>query len=244
LRGLDRVLELAPDSVNVKIQRGYTEFFRNGSTEPIKTALQTIPANVDPDGVVTFARWDVGLMDRDPAAAEKALALCRLEAITSQPGAPLPKSYLQGCIDLVRNDTARAKTDFETARPALEKTVTDSPQDATRHAQLGLLYAFMGRKEDALREARRAVELKPVSRDAVEGASAQAFQALIFARTGETDRAIAEIERLLTTPFAVDYADESITLSDLRTRWEWDPLRNDSRFQKIVTGPEPKTIYK
>ncbi len=244
LRGLDRVLELAPDSVNVKIQRGYTEFFRNGSTEPIKTALQSIPANVDPDGVVTFARWDVGLMDRDPAAAEKALAVCRLEAITSQPGAPLPKSYLQGCIDLVRNDTTRAKTDFETARPALEKTVTDSPQDATRHAQLGLLYAFMGRKEDALREAQRAVELKPVSRDAIEGASAQAFQALIFARTGETDRAIAEVERLLTTPFTVDYADESITLSDLRTRWEWDPLRNDPRFQKILAAPEPKTIYK
>src|SRR6266487_1738868 len=160
LRGLDRVLELAPDSVNVKIQRGYTEFFRNGSTESIKTALRSIPANVDPDGVVTFARWDVGLMDRDPAGAERALAVCRLETITSQPGAPLPKSYLQGCIDLVSNDTARAQTDFEAARPALEKTVADSPQDSTRHAQLGLLYAFMGRKEEALRESRRSVELK------------------------------------------------------------------------------------
>src|SRR6266567_1297645 len=168
LRGLDRVLQLAPDSVNVKIQRGYTEFFAKGNTAPIKAALESIPANVDPDGVVTFARWDVSLMDRDPAAAERALASCRLDTITSQPGAPLPKSYLQGCIDLVRNDTARAQTDFEAARPALEKTVADSPQDSTRHAQLGLLYAFMGRKEDALREARRAVELKPVSRDAVE----------------------------------------------------------------------------
>ena len=243
LRGLDRVLELAPDSVNVKIQRGYIEFFMKGNTASIKAALESTPANIDPDGVVTFARWDVSLMDRDPAAAERALASCRLETITSQPGAPLPKSYLQGCIDLVRNDTARAQTDFEAARPALEKTVADSPQDSTRHAQLGLLYAFMGRKEDALREARRAVELKPVARDVIEGAVAQAFQALIFARTGETDRAISEIERLLTTPFAVDYADDSITLSDLRTRWEWDPLRNNPRFQKILAGPEPKTIH-
>ena len=242
LRGLDRVLQLAPDSVNVKIQRGYTEFFAKGNTAPIKAALESIPANVDPDGVVTFARWDVSLMDRDPAAAERALAACRLEAITSQPGTPLPKSYLQGCIDLVRNDTARAQIDFEAARPALEKTVADSPQDSTRHAQLGLLYAFMGRKEDALREGRRAVELLPIARDVIEGAIAQAFQALIFARTGETDRAISEIERLLTTPFALDYADDSITLSDLRTRWEWDPLRNDPRFQKILASPEPKTI--
>src|SRR5207237_596730 len=183
--------ELAPDSVNVKIQRGYVEFFAKGNTTSITAALESIPANVDPDGVVTFARWDVSLMDRDPAAAERALAVSRLEVITSQPGAPLPKSYLQGCIDLVRNDTARARTDFESARPALEKTVADSPQDATRHAQLGLLYAFMGRKEDALREGRRAVELRPVARDVIEGADAQAFQALIFARTGETDRAIS-----------------------------------------------------
>jgi len=242
LRGLDRVLQLAPDSVNVKIQRGYTEFFAKGSTVPIKVALESIPANVDPDGVVTFARWDVSLMDRDPAAAERALASCRLETITSQPGAPLPKSYLQGCIDLVRNDTARAQIDFEAARPALEKTVANSPQDPTRHAQLGLLYAFMGRKEDALREGQRAVELKPLTRDVIEGAIAQAFQALIFARTGETDKATSEIERLLTTPFAVDYSDDSITLSDLRTRWEWDPLRN-ARFQKILAGPEPKTVH-
>ena len=243
LRGLDRVLQLAPDSVNVKIQRGYTEFFAKGSTAPIKAALESIPANVDPDGVVTFSRWDVSLMDRDPDAAEKALASSRLETITSQPGAPLPKSYLQGCIDLVRNDTARAQTDFEAARPALEKTVADSPQDATRHAQLGLLYVFMGRKEDALREAQSAVELKPIARDVIEGAIAQTFQALIFARTGETDRAIFAIERLLRTPFAVDYSDDSITLSDLRTRWEWDPLRNDPRFQKILAGSEPKTIH-
>ncbi len=243
LRGLDRVLELAPDSVNVKIQRGYTEFFAKGKTASIKAALESIPVNIDPDGVVTFARWDVSLMDRDPAGAERALAVCRLETITSQPGAPLPKSYLQGCIDLVRNDTARAQTDFEAARPALEKTVADSPQDSTRHAQLGLLYAFMGRKEEALRESRRSVELKPVARDVIEGAVAQAFQALIFAHTGETGRAVSELERLLTTPFAVDYADDSITISDLRTRWEWDPLRNDPRFQKILAGPEPKTIF-
>jgi len=244
LRGMDRVLELAPDSVNVKIQRGYIEFFWKGSTAPIKAALDSIPANVDPDGIVTFARWDVSLMDRDPAAAEKALAACRLETITSQTGVPLPKTYLQACIDLVRGDNARAQQNFEAARPALEKTVADSPQGAVRHAQLGLLYAFMGRKEDALREADRAVELLPISRDVIEGAIVQAFQALVYARTGETDKAISQVERLLATPFAVDYSFESITVSDLRTRWEWDPLRTDPRFQKIIAGPEPKTTYK
>ena len=70
------------------------------------------------------------------------------------------------------------------------------------------------------------------------------FYALICARLGMTDEALSRIERLLTAPFAVDYDDASVTLSDLRQRWEWDPLRNDPRFQKILASPEPKTMYK
>jgi len=241
---MDRVLALAPDSFNVKVQRGYIEFYWKGSTASIKTALQSLPPNFDPDGFATFARWDVSLMDRDADAAEKALANCPLETITSQTGVALPKSYLQACVFLMRGDTAKAQTGFEAARPAIEKLVKDSPQDGTRRAQLGLLYAFLGRKEDALREGKRAMELKPITHDVIEGAVIEAFYALICAHIGNTDEAINRIERLLTTPFAVDYDDASITLSDLRTRWEWDPLRNDPRFQRILAGPEPKTIYK
>ncbi len=202
-----------------------------------------MPPNLDPDGVVTFARWDVSLMDRDVAAAEKALTACQLDTIASQTGVPLPKSYLQACVDLVRGDSSKARAEFEAARPAIEKIVANSPQDGTRRAQLGLLYAFLGRKEEALREGQRAMELKPISHDVIEGATVEGFYALIRTQVGETDEAISRIERLLTTPFAVDYADESITLSDLRQRWEWDPLRKDPRFQKILAGPEPKTLY-
>ena len=102
----------------------------------------------------------------------------------------------------------------------------------------------MGRKEDASRESRRALELRPISQDVIEGGAVQGFLALIYARNGDADHAIPLIEQLLTTPFAVDYCDESITLTDLRTRWEWDPLRKDPRFVRIVAGPEPETLYK
>jgi serine/threonine-protein kinase len=241
---MDRVLALSPDSFNVKVQRGYVEFYWKGSTAPIKAALQSLPPNFDPDGFATFARWDVSLMDRDADAAEKSLANCPLDTITSQTGVALPKSYLQACVFLVRGDTAKAQTQFEAARPAIEKLVKDSPQDGTRRAQLGLLYAFLGRREDALREGKRAMELKPITHDVIEGAVVEVFYALICARLGMTDETISRIERLLTTPFAVDYDDASITLSDLRQRWEWDPLRNDPRFQEILAAPEPKTIYK
>ena len=244
VKGMDRVLALAPDSLNVKIQRAYMEFFWKGSTAPIKAVLESFVPNLDPDGIVTFSRWDVSLMDRDPDAAERALTSARLENFVAPTGVPLPKSYLVGCVALIRNHAARAQQEFETARPMLEQVVMKSPQDGIRHAQLGFLYALMGRKDDGLREGQRGAELTSVSKDIINAGTVQGFLALIYARNGDADHAIQLLERLLTTPFAVNYCDDSITLSDLRQRWEWDPLRNDPRFQKIIAGPEPKTLYK
>ena len=93
----------------------------------------------------------------------------------------------------------------------------------------------MGRKNDAIREGRRAVELKPESKDAFDGAIMNCYLALIYARVGERDLALPLIERRLQTPGAVDSANYSMTLNDLKFRWEWDPIRSDPRFQKIIS---------
>jgi hypothetical protein len=103
----------------------------------------------------------------------------------------------------------------------------------------------MRRKEDAIRESRRAVEPEPESENAFHGPHYAANLALVYALVGESDQAITLIERLLSTPGAASYQDYlgSITLAELRLRWEWDSLRSNPRFQKILAGPEPKTIY-
>lgn len=121
----------------------------------------------------------------------------------------------------------------------------DEPDDAGRHNQLASLYAYMHRKEDALREARRAVELEPESQNAFHGANQAANLALVHSLVGEPDQAITLIERLLSTPGPVRYPDgpPNMTLADLRLRWEWDSLRSNPRFQKILAGPEPTTVY-
>ena len=67
--------------------------------------------------------------------------------------------------------------------------------------------------------------------------------ALILARTNQPDESIELTQRLLTKPGAVDNFEASMTLPDLRQRWQWDPLRSDPRFQRILAGSEPKTIY-
>jgi tetratricopeptide (TPR) repeat protein len=156
-----------------------------------------------------------------------------------------PKTFYQGRTALARGDIESAQRYFAAARPDIEKRVRDDPDVAERHARLGLLYAYMQRKEDAIREGRRAVELEPESQDAFHGANDAANLALVYALVGEPGQAITLIERLLSTPGAVTGPDvsNSITLADLRLRREWDSLGSDPRFQKILAGPEPKTVY-
>ena len=135
---------------------------------------------------------------------------------------------------------------FAATLPAFEKRMREHPNDPERHADLGLLYAWMQRKPDAIREGRRAVALEPESRNAFHGASEAAYLAVIYALAGEQEQAITLVDRLLSTPGAVGNTTErsaNITLADLRLRREWDSLRGNPRFQKILAGPEPKTIY-
>jgi hypothetical protein len=78
------------------------------------------------------------------------------------------------------------------------------------------------------------VELKPESKDAYDGAIMNCFLALIYARVDENDLATPLIERLRHTPRAVDTVNDSMTVNDLKLCSEWDPFRNDRRFQKLV----------
>jgi tetratricopeptide (TPR) repeat protein len=200
----------------------------------LKSLLSEVPADVDPDGAVTSCRWDVAMLDRDYATAGRVLEISSLNEVSYTNAGSTPKTFLQGCIYLAQGDNKNAQKAFETARPSFEASVEEAPLSADRHANLGWLYAFMGRKNEAIREGRRAVELKPESKDAVDGAIMNCYLALIYARVGEKDLAFPLIQRLLKTPGAVDSVDYSITVNDLKYRWEWDPLRDDPRFQKLI----------
>jgi tetratricopeptide (TPR) repeat protein len=155
-----------------------------------------------------------------------------------------PKPYYQGRVARARGDIESAQRYLAAVRADAEKRVRDNPDAAERHGHLGLLSAYMQRKEDAIRESSRAVELEPESQNAFHGAKHAANLALVYSLVGEPDQAITLIERLLSTPGPVECSDFpfNMTLADLRLRWEWDPLRSNPRFQKILAGPEPKTV--
>ena len=239
----DRALEIAPDFVAPKIGLAYLEVFRKGNPAAGSKILQNIPAGSDPYGMLSKGRWDLAMLERDYAAAEKIVTDSSLEDFPAS--GDTSKTFYLGRIALARGDIESAQRYFAAARPDTEKRVRDNPDMVERHAQLGLLYAYMQRKEDAIREGRRAVELEPESKDEFHGAAWAANLALVYALVGEPDQAITLIERLLSAPGPVQWPDNpnNITLADLRLRWEWDSLRSNPRFQKILAGPEPKTIY-
>jgi TolB-like protein/Tfp pilus assembly protein PilF len=229
-----RMRAMAPASLVAKMQSGYVDFWWKGDTQLLKSIVDQVPAGIDPDGTVTSCRWDVAMLRRDYSAAKTILQTSAANELSYTNAGTTPKIFFEGCIHLARGDSVNAQKAFELARPEFEAAVKEAPANADRHAILGWLYAFMGRKDDAVREGQRAVELKPESKDAVDGALMNGYLALIYARVGENDLAIPLIERLLKIPGAVDSANYSITINDLKYRWEWDPIRNDPRFQKLI----------
>src|SRR5437868_1141827 len=235
-RVADQFRAMAPASPLAKFQSRYVDFWWKGSTALLKSLVTGIPAGTDPDGVITSVRWEVAMISRDYAGAKRVLDSSPLTEFAYTNAGATPKSFFEACILLAQGDTGNAQKLFEAARPGFESAVREAPASADRHANLGWLYAFMNRKEDAIREGRRAVELKPESKDAYDGAIMNSYLALIYARVGEKNLAFPLIERLLKTPGAVDSVDYSITINDLKYRWEWDPIRKDPRFDQILSS--------
>jgi TolB-like protein/Tfp pilus assembly protein PilF len=236
-RWVQQLRAMAPASIISKIQRGYVDFWWKADTSLLKSLLNQIPSGGDPDGSVASARWEVAMLDRDYAAARRAIEASTAKELSYTGEASTPRTFFEGCIALAQGDVVGAQKYFQDAQPVFEDAVKEAPLSAIRHANLGWLYAFMGRKKDAIREGRRAVELKPESKDAVDGVIVNCYLALIYARVGEKDLAFPLLQRLLKTPGAVDSVDYSITVNDLKYRWEWDPIRSDPRFQKLLEHP-------
>ena len=92
------------------------------------------------------------MLARDFTTAQSAIDGFPFETLPSVLSAPVPKTYLEGCIWLAQGRNERAQGFFEAARPAMEAETLAHPDNAVRHARLGLLYAYMARKTDAIRE--------------------------------------------------------------------------------------------
>ncbi len=238
------LLEIDPDNIDLKKDFAYALMNGEGDFAAARAILETVPyprrdATGNPDWGDMLDRWELFMLERDFAGAEKLLVEFPLEEFPP-PVVGLKKFHF-ACTAWARGDQDKARELFEKGRSTLESAVRDHPDDPVFVYGLGLVNAYLGRKEEALRESRRAVDLVPAN-DAIERPRYLSNLALVYALTGETEKAVTLVEQLLTTPAAEGTGIHPITLMQLRS-WRWDSLRNNPRFQKILAEPEPKTVY-
>jgi serine/threonine-protein kinase len=230
---LDRALAIAPNDISIRAQRAAVALSSHADPTPLRATIQAILAENPIAGPLIADQWlTLALSERDSAAAERALATLPPTGCY-EAEIPFPNSWGEGLAARMRGDQLAARAAFIKARKELEKTVADQPNYAEAICALGVIDAALENKEDAIREGQRAVELLPVSKNAVDGPLLIKYLALIYAWTGEKDRALQRLDEAAKLPSYLSYG-------QLRLHPIWDPLRGDPRFEKIVASLAPK----
>jgi TolB-like protein/Tfp pilus assembly protein PilF len=192
-----------------------------GDPVAAQSLLDQLPPEYSPGQWILDIRFKTALYLRDYDAANRVIA-----------ATPGPADWAEGQIARARGDKQKAQAAFAAAREKMETQQGDKPRDADYFAGAAKLDAGVGRKEEAISEARRAVELLPIAKSAVNGPDNIANLALVYAWTGERDRALEQLEKIATVPTSPG----SPTYGDFLLNPCWDDLRGDPRFDKIVAA--------
>jgi TolB-like protein/Tfp pilus assembly protein PilF len=234
----DRVLAITPDDVSTKAARAMVDLDWKGDTRPLHQTIDSIRAT-NPAAVQRNADlWlTCALAERDAAAANNALVAFGEMPIVLSVENVFPRPFVEGVIARMTNDEAKARSAFTAARAEQEKIVQAQPNYGPALCVLGLIDAGLGRKEEALREGRRAVELLPVEKDAPHGVGMVKSLAMIAAWIGDKDLACEQLAIAIRGPSNLSYG-------QLKLMPLWDPLRSDPRFEKIVASLAPKEADK
>jgi TolB-like protein/class 3 adenylate cyclase/Tfp pilus assembly protein PilF len=235
---LDRALAIVPNDVATKTTRALVDFNWKAETRPLHETIDSILA-AGPSAISDAAdNWFLcALAERDPKAAERALV-----ALGDNPFWPndnpviLSRSFGEGLLARMMKNEARAHAAFSKARLEQERIVQAQPDYGPPLCVLGLIDAALGRKEEALREGRRAIELLPVEKESTGGSAMLVYFAIIAAWAGEKDTALQYLAANGESPGGYYVA----TYGALKLLPFWDPLRGDPRFEKIVASLAPK----
>jgi eukaryotic-like serine/threonine-protein kinase len=222
---LDRGLALAPANLNLIELKAMT-FLGEGDLGGARAAVRAAPRKVEPTSLVAHLAiyWDlVWVLDGEQRELLLRLTSSAFDENRGGWALCLTQAYA------LKGDAANVRTYSEEARKAYEEQLRKSPNDTQRHALLGLALAHLGRKEEAIREGERGVALLPVTKDAVYGPYIQHQLVRIYMLVGEQEKALDQLEPLLKIPYF-------LTPGWLRIDPNFDPLRRNPRFQKLLAG--------
>jgi TolB-like protein/Tfp pilus assembly protein PilF len=233
---LTRALAVAePDDVLMKLALPSWELDVNADPRPLHQAIDSLRATNPAAGTSAIAHdWlFCALAERDATAAKEALSALSDSEIWLVDKVQVNRAFVEGLIARMTNDERKAQLAFAAARAEQEKIVESQPDFGPSWCVLGMIDAGLGRKEEALREGRRALELLPVEKDALVGQYLARYFAVIAAWVGEKDLACEQLVIAIRPPSDVGYG-------ELKLMPWWDPLRGDPRFENIVASLAPK----
>jgi TolB-like protein/Tfp pilus assembly protein PilF/predicted Ser/Thr protein kinase len=234
---LDRILTIKPDDVALKAERAFVDVNWKADTGPLHRVIDEIRVTnpTAMKGAVAFNWLRLALAERDVAAAKDAL-LASDEFPLGGDAVNFTRPFAEGVIARMTKDEQHARLAFTAARAEQEKKVQAQPDYGPAWSVLGVIDAALGRKEEALREGRRAVELLPVEKDPINGMVMIKYLAMTAAWVGEEDLACAQLATAVRSPIS----GIELSYGELKLMPFWDPLRGDPCFEKIVNSLAPK----
>jgi serine/threonine-protein kinase len=231
---LDRALAIEPNDGDTKVARAFVEFHWKADTGPLHQILDSIRAT-NPTAIQSIADgWLIcALAERDAGAAMNATLAAGANPPLVDEAVNFSRPFVEGIIARIAKDDEKARSAFTAARAEQEKIIHAQPNYGPPLCVLGLIDAGLGRKEEALRAGRRAVELLPMEKDAINGTAMIKYLAMIAAWVGDDDLACEQLAVAIRPP-------SRLTYGQLKLLPFWDPLRGNPRFEKIVASLAPK----
>jgi tetratricopeptide (TPR) repeat protein len=233
LRYFNRAISLAPDVPGAYYSKSGLYLLWEGNKEKARMVLEQAAQNIGSFGEQPFLvlmSVQLNMSDGKYQEALAQLSSSRVEAFSSQ-SVFIPKAQIYAQINGLMGNKDVEQAQYESAASILETSIQQEPNDARFHSALGIAYAGLGRKQDAIREGSLAVKMLPVNKDAMRGFRRAKDLAQIYVMVGESDLAIDQLEFLLSIPGPL-----SVPL--LRLEPVWAPLREHPRFKKLLGTTE------
>jgi TolB-like protein/Tfp pilus assembly protein PilF len=243
LRKLDQVLNITPDDLDILVYKAAIAQ-AEGDLPRAAALLTPLHPNAD-DSSALEAQVYQAILERRPGQI-----IPRLKEILAKPDPALGYNngelrFWLGWAQEVAGDHVAAQESLGQARSELEPFLKEQPENDILIGDLALTNMVLGDKAAGLALSERNIAANPIEKDAVLGPSPIEIFARVAAGVGEPDRAIAALQKLLSTPYNGPLAENlPLTPALLRLDPMFDPLRNDPRFQKLVASPTPKAANK
>ena len=224
----NRVLSLYPDHLTAQLGRVGIFVLSEGDTEKALALWEELPEHQLKD----YMWFNLNMFQRNFNEMLAWLTSLPYDSYEDQ-HFYFEKNLAKASVYNAMNDLSLMETHADAARIILEKAVNERVEDPRFHAALGLVYAYLGRKEEAIQEGNLAAKLHPESRDAAQGPIYLLNLAKIYTVAEEYDRAIDQLEHLLSIPQA-EFLWQLVSVPQLRLDPQWDSLREHPRFRQLL----------